>query len=143
MIIRRAVCVLFCAVSLLAGQACATRPEPRPYEYNERIVAVTGQGAYPADAANAAQARLLAREAAIQDGYRQILEHIEAIRVTSDTCVRNAVAESVEVKTYVEGYIRNAGITAERNLPEKGIYEVDMELRWGAPFMQELERRMR
>jgi hypothetical protein len=77
-------------------------------------IEVHGEGVYP-NTPNRAQARLMARRAAITDAQRNLLESVNGVRVTSETKVSNFVVTSDEIRTSVEGVIRNAVIVAEQD----------------------------
>lgn len=125
---NKTTCLLL--ILLAMGFACVKKtPVPtHDQAYTPETIRVTGMGAYPANAVNPAQAKLLAREAAIQDAYRQILERLYAVRLDANVVVRDAIAESVDVKSQVQGYVRTARILSENNDTTRGIYSVDMEL---------------
>ena len=105
---------------------------------------VTGMGAYPKDSANnPVQSKLMAREAAMQDAYRQLLETLAGVQVKANVTVSDAITQSAETKTFVEGHIRGATIVAERNDAAKGIYEMDLELVCDHRFFDHILRAMR
>jgi hypothetical protein len=84
-----------------------------------------GEGVYP-DTPNRAQARLMARRAAIVDAQRNLLEAVQGVRVTAETKVKNFTLVSDEVKTEVEGFIKNAVVITERDKGDS--YEVVMRV---------------
>lgn len=43
-------------------------------DWNDHVITVQGMGVPPANTVNVAQARMLARRAAVVDGYRQLAE---------------------------------------------------------------------
>ncbi|GAX88006.1 conserved hypothetical protein [Lebetimonas natsushimae] len=88
---------------------------------------VVGEGVAPVDAVNAAQAKILARRAAIADGYRQLAEKMYGVKVTAKETVKDLMLKNSDVNTYVEGLIRGADIQAEKF--EDGIYYVTMNLK--------------
>jgi hypothetical protein len=110
-------------------------------EYNENIILnkpeskksniltlyVTGEGVAPVNAINAAQAKVLARRAAIADAYRQLAEKMYGVKVTAKETVKDLILKNSDVNTYVEGLIRGADIQAEKF--ENGIYYVTMNLK--------------
>ncbi|MBC7541817.1 MAG: hypothetical protein H7338_03720 [Candidatus Sericytochromatia bacterium] len=53
-------------------------------------ISVSGMGVAP-DRGHTAQQRLLARRAAIVDGYRQIAEIVNGVRVSSETVVKDCI----------------------------------------------------
>jgi hypothetical protein len=88
---------------------------------------VTGEGVSPVNAINAAQAKVLARRAAIADAYRQLAEKMYGVKVTAKETVKDLILKNSDVNTYVEGLIRGADIQAEKF--ENGIYYVTMNLK--------------
>lgn len=89
-------------------------------------IKVTGSGAPPAKG-SAAQKRLMARRAAVADGYRQLAELINGVRVDSETIVKDFVTESDTIKVKVSALIKGAQIGDTRYLSD-GSVEVDMRL---------------
>lgn len=87
---------------------------------------VTGSGAPPSKG-SAAQKRLMARRAAVADGYRQMAELINGVRVDSETIVKDFVTESDTIKVKVSALIKGAQIGDTRYLSD-GSVEVDMRL---------------
>ncbi|MCD6385040.1 LPP20 family lipoprotein [Candidatus Sumerlaeota bacterium] len=75
-----------------------------------------------------AQARLMARRAAIEDGYRQIAEIVYGIRLDSHTTVRDFITQNDQIRSRVRGIIRHARIVDTEYLPD-GVCKVKMELR--------------
>jgi hypothetical protein len=56
------------------------------------------------------QARLMAKQAAELDAKRKLLERINGLRITSDTIVRDFVAQSDEIKAQANGVVVGAEI---------------------------------
>ena len=95
--------------------------------WENNVIRVTGSGVAPANARTPAQARMLARRAAIVDGYRQMAESAQGVKVDSETTVQNMMLVNDEVKTKVRACIQGARIISEQALPDGG-YEVTMEV---------------
>lgn len=95
-------------------------------DWTQGLIKVTGTGAPPAKG-SAAQKRLMARRAAIADGYRQLAELINGVRVDSETVVKDFVTESDTIRTQVSALIKGAKIGDTRYLSD-GSVEVDMML---------------
>ncbi len=74
-----------------------------------------------------AQARLMARRAAILDAHRQMLEQLKGVYITSSTTVEDFIARDDRIRSRVEGIIRGARVIDERTSSD-GVYEVEMEL---------------
>lgn len=90
-------------------------------------IEVKGYGAPPERAVNAAQAKLMAREAAIAYGYWALARTIEEIKVDAETRVRDCMTQSQKINLSVETFIKGAEIVDEYQ-HEDGTYEVTMIL---------------
>lgn len=93
---------------------------------NQKVV-VTGMGIAPPTAVNAAQARMLARRAAVVEGYRQLAEQINGVQVDAESTVENMMILSDIVRTKVSACIKGARVLDEKILPD-GSYAVRMEV---------------
>lgn len=70
---------------------------------------------------------LMARRAAIVDGYRNLAEVAGGVQVNSESTVRDMIAENDVVRTNVSAVVKGAQIIAEGTTPE-GDYYVKMSL---------------
>ena len=95
--------------------------------WSEGLIRVTGTGT-PPDRGSAAQRRLMAERAAVADGYRQLAEAIQGVRVDAETVVKDYITESDTVRTRVSSLIREAQKTDRRFMPD-GTVEVDMMIK--------------
>ncbi len=93
--------------------------------WDNSSVTVTGMGAQPANAVNPAQARMMARRAAVADAYRQLAESIKGVNVDAETTVENMMVTSDVIRTKVSAMIQGAQVVSEREIPGGG-YEVTM-----------------
>ncbi len=91
------------------------------------VIEACGIGVPSSIAKSPAQARLMARRAAIADAQRNLLEAIGGIKVTAETTVRNFETTSDIVNTQVFGIIRGAKIVDEQLLPD-GTYQVTLQV---------------
>ena len=75
----------------------------------------------------AAQARLMAEDAARMDGMRLILEQLKGVVITGSTTVENFMTKDDRIRARVEGIIRGARVVDTR-YNQDGTVEVDMIL---------------
>lgn len=87
---------------------------------------VTGTGMAD-ESLNPSQRRLMARRAAMEDAWRQLLEAAKGVQIDSQTTVRDFITENDAIRSKVMGVIRGAQIIDEEALPD-GSYEVKMRL---------------
>lgn len=95
--------------------------------WDRQVVKAIGYGVLPGDVESEAQARLMGRAAAIADAYRHLAMAVSGVRVAGETCVRNFVTESDEVRMKVEGFVCGAHIVSERELPDRS-FEVILQV---------------
>ncbi len=106
-------------IGITTDNAFAAEPD-----WSNNVIRVTGQGAAP-NLSNAAQARMLARRAAVADAYRQLAESIKGVNVDAETTVENMMVTSDVIRTKVSATIQGAQIINEKEIPGGG-YEVTM-----------------
>ncbi len=86
-----------------------------------------GMGVAPESTISPAQALVLAKRAAIADAYRQLGEKMYGIRINAKDTVKDAVIKSSQIRTQVNGLIRNAEIM--ETVYQDGLCQVEMELK--------------
>lgn len=92
---------------------------------SEASLEVVGFGAVPPNANNVAQARALARRAAIVDGYRNLAEAIQGVQVDAETTMQNLTIANDTVKVKVSSLVQGAKII--REVPQAdGSYQIVM-----------------
>lgn len=96
-------------------------------DWGTATITVTGTGVAPATARTAAQARMLAKRAAVVDAYRQLAEEVQGVQVDSESTVANMMVVSDVTKTKVSALVKGAQIVSEQYLPD-GAYEVTMSI---------------
>ena len=95
-------------------------------DWNSGVITATGTG-IPTTGTSGAQARILARRAAIADAYRQLLETTQGVQVDAETTVEMMMVTSDVIRTKVSGIIKGAQIVSENITPDGG-YEVTMQI---------------
>ncbi len=94
-------------------------------------IAAEGYGLPPANAMGKA-GPLLACRAAVVDAQRNLLEATQGVRVTATTVIDNYMLNNDEVKSQVEGVIRNARILSRTPAPD-GSCKIEMAISLGGP----------
>ena len=105
---RRIIGLLAACLLLLCNVAMAAGAD---FELNR--VEADGFGLPPDYAVSAAQARLMARRAAISDAQRNLAEQIAGVQVDSETTVQNLQISSDIVKTRVSALLKGAKVISE------------------------------
>jgi hypothetical protein len=118
---------LFGLMVMLLVSSMATVLAAENVDWNKNVIRATGGGVAPAGARTLAQARMMARRAAITDAYRQLAEYVGGVNVDSETTVDMAAVQSDVIKTRVQATIRGARIVSEGQTGDGG-YEVTMEV---------------
>jgi len=85
-------------------------------------------GMIAAEPLNNAQQRLLAKRAAQVDAYRKLAEMIKGLKIDSQTYVRDFVAESDQISTGFDTFIKGAKIVGQPRYMPDGTCQVDVEL---------------
>ena len=85
-----------------------------------------GEGVPPTSVVSPAQAKALARRAAIADAYRSLAEKMYGIRLSAKDRVRDLITQRSEIRTDVYGLIKGARIDDESW--KNGMYRVVLML---------------
>lgn len=129
--------LLFVAVAL-AFTACSqksnislTPAQPKAEVYGfETVPTATftafGDGVPPLDTYSPAQARALAKRAAITDAQRQIATKLFGVKINAKDTVKDAMLKSSVIEARVHGLVKNAAIVDEQY--KDGLYRVEMEV---------------
>ncbi|GAB6138119.1 LPP20 family lipoprotein [Halanaerobaculum tunisiense] len=100
--------------------------------WEKSVVKAQGYGVAPDYINNDAQAKLMAREAAITLAQRRLLETINGVQIDSSQTIKNAQIESNVVNKKLSGVIKDASIIKEEN-PKQEVYKVVMEVKFYGP----------
>jgi hypothetical protein len=92
----------------------------------ERIEAI-GNGVPPDEAANLAQARLMAKLAARRDAQRNLAEQLYGVQIDSNTTVRDFMTEHDVIRSKVDGLLKGFETVEEKEL-EDGTWEVRLAI---------------
>ena len=122
-LLKSGICALLvCALALISLPAAEAATD-----WNGGSIRAEGTGIAPARTVSAAQARALARRAAIADAYRALAEQIQGVDVDATTTVENMMVANDTVRTHVSALVRGARIVSEKALKD-GAYTVTLEV---------------
>lgn len=116
---------LILATGLVAAATIETFDKGQ-IDWEQNVIRVTGYGAPPSNAPEAT-AQLLAMRAAKADAFRNALEVIEDVRVSSSTTVENMMIANDQIRTNVQGFIKG-GQFGEPSYDFKGICTITLVL---------------
>ncbi|MEW6614184.1 MAG: LPP20 family lipoprotein [Thermodesulfobacteriota bacterium] len=95
--------------------------------WSRGIITATGSGAPPSSVGNPAQARLMAKRAAVLDARRNLLETVKGVTVDAQTTVQNFMTTSDIVVTKVSGIVKLSRVINTRYMSD-GAVEVTVEM---------------
>ena len=95
--------------------------------WTSSVIEAEGEGVAPPNAISMAQARILARRAAVIDAYRQLAEYAQGVQIEAGTTTAMAMVANDATNAHVRALIRGASVTAE-GFSADGSYHVRMEL---------------
>ncbi len=96
-------------------------------DWLNKVIRVKGNGV-PPDSGGITQKRLKARVAARIDAYRNLAETVECVQVSSETDVKNFVAENDVIKLRVDAVVKGARQSGKEKLLPDGSIEVELFL---------------
>lgn len=96
----------------------------------QRIVTfnVVGKGLIPETAINTGQGRLMAERAAINDGYRQLVEKIRGVYVDAYSQTTNGIVDYDVIRTKTQSWLRGVQVIEVKE-EGYGIFNAKLELR--------------
>jgi hypothetical protein len=100
--------ILVLAVPAAYGDSIVQQFADGNVDWSRMIVTAKGIGAPPANAANIAQARAMARRAAIVVAQRNLLEIVKGVRIDSQTLVKDFMTQSDIIRSQVSGIVRGS-----------------------------------
>ncbi len=116
---------MLCMLALLAGTALAASTNSG-VDWEGATIQAEGAGVAPATARSAAQARIMARRAALVDAYRQLAEQVKGVQIDATTTVEQAAVTNDTVNMKVSAFIQGARIVSEKQLND-GTYTVTLQ----------------
>ncbi|MDU2063332.1 MAG: LPP20 family lipoprotein [Sporomusaceae bacterium] len=96
-------------------------------DWRQGLIQVKGFGVAPSQYASMAQAKIMARRAAIVDAYRNLAETIRGVQVDAESTVLNYQTANDTVRVRVSALIQGARILKEQPM-ENGGYQVIMAI---------------
>lgn len=124
--VSRMMATVVAVLSIMVCSMTSALAATSTIDWNDSVVRVAGYGVAPANARTPSLARLMARRAAIADGYRQMAEAVAGVSVDADTTVEMAAVSNDVVRTHVSAVVNGARIVSERVVGDS--YEVIMEV---------------
>ena len=132
-----AFCALFFTACSNLNFKNANNNVVKDYEISsEAIFSVVGEGLAPIDTVSPAQARALAKRAAVADAQRQLAAKLYGTKINSKDTVKDAVLKSSVIDSRISGLVKGATITSQEY--RDGLYTVEMELKMNSNKWQEL-----
>ena len=127
-IFQLALVLLVCfALTIQAQNVTQSFGQNQSVDWSNQTIRASGIGGANPNLPLAAQ-RSSAIRAAKLDAWRNLLETIKGVNLTSETTVRNAMVESDFIQTRVEGIVRNFKTVGEPKYMSDGSVEIVVEM---------------
>ncbi len=157
------VLMLFNGCSLKSNTSSANKAPQKPIQYNvtikddtkekvltqnkssklayvldapEKLFVVNGEGIAPQNTVSPAQAKALAKRAAVADAYRQMAEKLYGVKINAKDTVKNAALYDSRIVSQVNGVVKDATIV--EHTYKDGLYIVRMELKMNGDRWKEI-----
>lgn len=105
------ICVLMC-LCLPCAVSAQDNDLPENWWDNNTLIA-KGYGSPPKNIKDTHRAKIMARRAAIMDGYRQLAEQTHGIHITAETTVESQIVSGDIVKSKIDAVLKGATILSE------------------------------
>lgn len=103
------------------------KPEQQFPDWAMMPIMMTGSGVPPQDKAGTPQGKLLAARAAELDAKRKLGEHILGLRISSQTLVKDFVAEHDDIRSVMDGVLIGSSVV-KTAFKEDGTAEVTVQI---------------
>lgn len=123
---KKALSIMMMAMLIMAMTISSAFAAESQVDWSSNVITAVGNGIAPQNAINAAQARFMARRAAVVEAYRNLAEMVKGVNITGESTVANGLLMNDNASSKVSAFIQGARIVSERMTPDGG-YEVTMQ----------------
>ena len=102
-------------------------------DWSNRIIEAVGVGRPPRNPINIAQARAIAKKAAVTEAQQNLVKTLSKVRIDSKTLVKDFVAQSSPVHTEFQGFIQHPRVVNLSYLAD-GAVEATVAIKLTGPF---------
>ncbi len=111
---------------------------PQSKQIKTKVFKAQGIGIPSPKHKNPTLARALAVRAAKGDAMRNLAEQIQAVKITSDTTIKDLTTQDDSIRIQVNSTLQGARVVNQRQLPD-GSVEVEMEVELTEEFLKTLQ----
>jgi hypothetical protein len=104
-------------------------------DWSNGIVEAVGIGAPPPNPTNMAQARAMAKRAAVTVARRNLLEIVQGVRIDSRTVIKDFTVESDTIRSEVQGLLQNSQVV-DISYMSDGSVEATVAMKLSGPFAE-------